>query len=247
MASRAALSDAAQSVRALSPGACRPRGSRPDLVAAGLWRFAGLGGAHASAHAEPGPHRFAGGAAGANRRRGAPGAETALSRFLPGRLRPSRIRAGCSRAATSMAMTRSATICWCSTTPRATGGALTGRRWSAPIGCCASRWPRNMAASTPPANSTSAPLIARHGNLQFLELGRSCVLAPYRNKRTVELLWHGIARLHVAEPLRRDVRLRQPRRHRSQAARAAAVVPASLCTRARSIGARARCPSAMSR
>jgi L-ornithine Nalpha-acyltransferase len=36
------------------------------------------------------------------------------------------------------------------------------------------------------------PLIARHGNLQFLELGRSCVLAPYRNKRTVELLWYGI-------------------------------------------------------
>jgi putative hemolysin len=37
-----------------------------------------------------------------------------------------------------------------------------------------------------------APLIARHGDLQFLELGRSCVIAPYRNKRTVELLWHGI-------------------------------------------------------
>jgi len=35
-------------------------------------------------------------------------------------------------------------------------------------------------------------LITRHGNLQFLELGRSCVLAPYRNKRTVELLWHGV-------------------------------------------------------
>jgi len=35
-------------------------------------------------------------------------------------------------------------------------------------------------------------LIGRHGNLQFLELGRSCVLPPYRNKRTVELLWHGI-------------------------------------------------------
>ncbi len=35
-------------------------------------------------------------------------------------------------------------------------------------------------------------LIARHNNLQFLELGRSCVLGPYRNKRTVELLWHGI-------------------------------------------------------
>lgn len=35
-------------------------------------------------------------------------------------------------------------------------------------------------------------LIARHRSLRFLELGRSCVLEPYRNKRTVELLWHGI-------------------------------------------------------
>jgi len=35
-------------------------------------------------------------------------------------------------------------------------------------------------------------LVARHRGLRFLELGRSCVLAPYRNKRTVELLWHGI-------------------------------------------------------
>nr|WP_246329404.1 GNAT family N-acyltransferase [Chthonobacter rhizosphaerae] len=37
-----------------------------------------------------------------------------------------------------------------------------------------------------------APLIARHRTLRFLELGRSCVLKPYRSKRTVELLWHGI-------------------------------------------------------
>lgn len=36
-------------------------------------------------------------------------------------------------------------------------------------------------------------LIARHRNLKFLELGRSCVLPPYRNKRTVELLWQGIS------------------------------------------------------
>ena len=35
-------------------------------------------------------------------------------------------------------------------------------------------------------------LIARHRGLRFLELGRSCVLAPYRNRRSVELLWHGI-------------------------------------------------------
>jgi putative hemolysin len=35
-------------------------------------------------------------------------------------------------------------------------------------------------------------MIARNPSLRFLELGRSCVLPPYRNKRTVELLWHGI-------------------------------------------------------
>lgn len=37
-----------------------------------------------------------------------------------------------------------------------------------------------------------APLIARHQGQRFLELGRSCVLAPYRNRKTVELLWQGI-------------------------------------------------------
>lgn len=36
-----------------------------------------------------------------------------------------------------------------------------------------------------------APVLARHSELNFLELGRSCVLKPYRDKRTVELLWHG--------------------------------------------------------
>nr|WP_231711495.1 GNAT family N-acyltransferase [Xanthobacter dioxanivorans] len=35
-------------------------------------------------------------------------------------------------------------------------------------------------------------VIAAHPDLKFLELGRSCVLKPYRNKRTVELLWHGV-------------------------------------------------------
>ncbi|MXQ11548.1 GNAT family N-acetyltransferase [Microvirga makkahensis] len=37
-----------------------------------------------------------------------------------------------------------------------------------------------------------APLLRAHSSLRFLELGRSCVLESYRNKRTVELLWHGI-------------------------------------------------------
>jgi L-ornithine Nalpha-acyltransferase len=36
-----------------------------------------------------------------------------------------------------------------------------------------------------------APLIARHDGLNFLELGRSCVLPEWRNKRSIELLWHG--------------------------------------------------------
>ncbi len=38
-----------------------------------------------------------------------------------------------------------------------------------------------------------APLVAaRSPQYRFMELGRSCVLKPYRNKRTVELLWHGL-------------------------------------------------------
>ncbi len=37
-----------------------------------------------------------------------------------------------------------------------------------------------------------APLLAARPRYQFMELGRSCVLEPYRNKRTVELLWHGL-------------------------------------------------------
>eukprot|EP00913_Durusdinium_trenchii_P026986 g25321.t1 len=35
------------------------------------------------------------------------------------------------------------------------------------------------------------PLLARHPDKQFMELGRSCVLPEYRTKRTVELLWQG--------------------------------------------------------
>ena len=35
-------------------------------------------------------------------------------------------------------------------------------------------------------------LLTRHREVRFLELGRSCVLPPYRNRRTLELLWHGI-------------------------------------------------------
>ncbi len=38
-----------------------------------------------------------------------------------------------------------------------------------------------------------APLVrAKSPRYKFMELGRSCVLKPYRNKRSVELLWHGL-------------------------------------------------------
>jgi len=40
-------------------------------------------------------------------------------------------------------------------------------------------------------------LIAANAGLRMMELGRSCVLKPYRNKRTVELLWHGVWRYIV--------------------------------------------------
>jgi putative hemolysin len=38
-----------------------------------------------------------------------------------------------------------------------------------------------------------APLVAaKSPDYSFMELGRSCVLKPYRNRRTIELLWQGI-------------------------------------------------------
>lgn len=49
-----------------------------------------------------------------------------------------------------------------------------------------------------------APLLARKRQQRFLELGRSCVLDRYRNRRTVELLWRGIwayALLHEIDVL----------------------------------------------
>jgi L-ornithine Nalpha-acyltransferase len=37
-----------------------------------------------------------------------------------------------------------------------------------------------------------APLLARHSEKRFLELGRSCVHPKYRSKRVIELLWRGL-------------------------------------------------------
>jgi L-ornithine Nalpha-acyltransferase len=49
-----------------------------------------------------------------------------------------------------------------------------------------------------------APMLARHKDKRFLELGRSCVAPGYRNKPTLELLWRGIwayARHHRVEAM----------------------------------------------
>jgi L-ornithine Nalpha-acyltransferase len=73
-----------------------------------------------------------------------------------------------------------------------------------------------------------APLIRRHPRLDFLELGRSCVLKPYRTKPVVELLWQGIwnyvrlndldvmlgcASLEGTDPARHDLPLTYLARH----------------------------------
>ena len=89
-------------------------------------------------------------------------------------------------------------------------------------------------------------LIARHANLQFLELGRSCVLAPYRNKRTVELLWHGIS--GYLRQNRTDVMFGCASLDGTDPKQLA--MPFRSCTTTRGRrkpGARALCPSAMSR
>lgn len=49
-----------------------------------------------------------------------------------------------------------------------------------------------------------APLLQARPDCSFIELGRSCVLKPFRNKRTLELLWQGIwlyARDHGGDAL----------------------------------------------
>ena len=68
-----------------------------------------------------------------------------------------------------------------------------GRRSSALTACCARTSPPAIPASTS-SNEFDVGRCCRPslGGLKFLELGRSCVLPPYRTKRTVELLWHGI-------------------------------------------------------
>ena len=57
---------------------------------------------------------------------------------------------------------------------------------------CARTSPRPISASTAHRNSISDRCWRGIPNSRFLELGRSCVLADYRGKKTIEMLWRGI-------------------------------------------------------
>ena len=77
------------------------------------------------------------------------------------------------------------------------GDAGDGRRWRRPKVVGTYRMLRQEVADLHDGFYTQgeydiAPLLAAKPDYSFMELGRSCVLKPYRNKRTLELLWQGV-------------------------------------------------------
>ncbi len=74
-----------------------------------------------------------------------------------------------------------------------------------------------------------------------MELGRSCVLKPYRNKRTVELLWHGIWTYVLHHRVDVMIGCASLEGTDPAQARAAPELPPPLRARARRTGAHARC------
>jgi L-ornithine Nalpha-acyltransferase len=78
------------------------------------------------------------------------------------------------------------------------GGSSGGRRWRRPKVVGTYRVMHQEVADDHDGFYTQgeydiAPLIqAKSPDYSFVELGRSCVLKPYRNKRTLELLWQGV-------------------------------------------------------
>jgi putative hemolysin len=82
-----------------------------------------------------------------------------------------------------------------------------------------------------------APLLAHPGDI--LELGRSCVGPDHRSRAAMGLMWRAIAGYVLHYDVSLDVRLRQPRRRRSPAARSCRcpiyyrhLAPAALQSRA---------------
>ncbi len=120
---------------------------------------------------------------GRHRRR----ASAALSHLLRKPRRPRGISKPRGGAAISTGSTRSAIICWCSTTAAAgAAGTVVGtyrliRREAA----------ARLGGFYSAAEYDIAPLVAYPG--EILELGRSCVDAAYRQRPAMQLLWSGIA------------------------------------------------------
>lgn len=72
-----------------------------------------------------------------------------------------------------------------------------GRAWPRVVGCC--RVLRQDAAERAGGFYSAGEfdlrgLFRAHPGARFLELGRACVLAPYRTRKTIDLLWHGLWR-----------------------------------------------------
>ena len=90
-------------------------------------------------------------------------------------------------------MTRCSIICWWSIAAMLDDG----RRWRRSKVVGTYRMLRQEVAELNDGFYTQgeyniAPLLAAKPDYSFMELGRSCVLKPYRNKRTLELLWQGV-------------------------------------------------------
>ncbi len=66
------------------------------------------------------------------------------------------------------------------------------RSSSAPIGCLRRAVAEQHGGFYSAGEFDIGPLLARHKDMNFLELGRSCVHAKYRSKRVIELLWRGL-------------------------------------------------------
>ena len=140
------------------------------------------------------PHRLARSAARRARRARSGRRSGYATRSSTRRCRRCPARSPCCRAATRTPSTRSSTICsWSiAATPD------DGRRWRRSTVVGTYRVLRQEVADLYDGFYTQgeydiAPLIqAKGAGYSFMELGRSCVLKPYRNKRTLELLWQGV-------------------------------------------------------
>ena len=109
------------------------------------------------------------------------------------RCRPCPARSPCCRAATRTTSTPSSIICsWsmAATPPTAALAPVARGRHLSRAAPGGGGPQRRLLHAGRIRHRAAAPRQAPDQN--FIELGRSCVLQPYRNKRTLELLWQGV-------------------------------------------------------